>query len=99
VIPVTDFYKDFGNELVDKFSDMSGVKQIARTTAKQTASDLGFLAAEKIFESGKIKREDIRHTMLLEMNESTLIKTHKLCFLYIRTKNYKPLRKINDKLN
>lgn len=59
VIPVTDFYKDFGNELVDKFSDMSGVKQIARTTAKQTASDLGFLAAEKIFESGKIKREDI----------------------------------------
>ena len=58
-IPVTSFYKDFGQELVDKFSDMAGVKEIAHTSEKQTASDLGYLAAKNIFESRKVQREDI----------------------------------------
>lgn len=59
VTPVTDFYPIFGQELVDKFSDMSGVKQIRRTTQKQTASDLGYCAAKQIFDSGRINKEDI----------------------------------------
>lgn len=58
-IPISDFYNSFGKDLVDKFSEMAGVKQIAHTSIKQTASDLGFTAAEKIFERGTIKREDI----------------------------------------
>lgn len=58
-IPVTDFYETFGQELVDKFSDMAGVKQIAHSSEKQTASDLGYIAAKQIFDSGKIKKEDI----------------------------------------
>lgn len=58
-IPFTDFYETFGQEIVDKFSDMTGVKQIAHSTEKQTASDLGYLAARQIFDSGKIKKEDI----------------------------------------
>lgn len=58
-IPVSSFYKDFGQELVDKFSDMAGVKEIAHTSEKQTASDLGYVAAKNIFESGKAQREDI----------------------------------------
>jgi len=58
-IPITDFYKDFGQDLVDKFSEMAGVKQIAHTSARQTASDLGFIAAQNIFDSGKVKKEEI----------------------------------------
>ncbi|MCF8427113.1 MAG: ketoacyl-ACP synthase III [Bacteroidia bacterium] len=58
-IQISDFYESFGKDLVDKFSEMAGVKQIAHTSLKQTASDLGFIAAEKVFESGKAKREDI----------------------------------------
>jgi 3-oxoacyl-[acyl-carrier-protein] synthase-3 len=58
-IPVTDFYNDFGKELVDKFSGMAGVQQIFRSQPKQTASDLGFIAAEEIFRAGKAAREEI----------------------------------------
>jgi 3-oxoacyl-[acyl-carrier-protein] synthase-3 len=58
-ISVTSFYKAFGEDLVSKFSEMSGVKQIAHSIPEQTASDLGFIAAEQIFASGKIKKEDI----------------------------------------
>ncbi len=58
-ISVTSFDKAFGEDLVSKFSEMSGVKQIAHSIPEQTASDLGFIAAEQIFVSGKIKKEDI----------------------------------------
>lgn len=58
-IPVESFYDTFGEDLVTKFSEMSGVKQIAHSILEQTASDLGFIAAEQIFSSGKIKKEDI----------------------------------------
>ena len=58
-VSVESFYDSFGKDIVDKFSEMAGVKQIAQTTSKQTASDLGFLAAKKIFDSGKVNKEDI----------------------------------------
>jgi len=58
-IPISSFYQSFGQDLVDKFSEMAGVKQIAHTSDLQTASDLGFIAANEIFESGKVKKEDI----------------------------------------
>jgi len=58
-IPVTDFYEDFGKDLVDKFSTMAGVKQIFRTQPQQTASDLGYIAAREIFKSGKAAVEEI----------------------------------------
>ncbi|MGA9211164.1 ketoacyl-ACP synthase III [Kaistella sp.] len=58
-IPVTDFYKDFGEELVDKFSGMAGVKEIYRSKPEQTASDLGYLAAQEIFEAGKASADEI----------------------------------------
>jgi 3-oxoacyl-[acyl-carrier-protein] synthase-3 len=58
-IPVTDFYDDFGEELVDKFSGMAGVTQIFRAQPKQTASDLGYIAAREIFKSGKAFAEEI----------------------------------------
>lgn len=58
-IPIAAFYDDFGEEMVNKFSQMSGVKKIAHSSDNQTASDLGCAAAEKIFEQGKIKKSDI----------------------------------------
>lgn len=58
-IAVESFYDQFGEDLVSKFSEMSGVKQIAHSIPEQTASDLGFIAARNIFESGKVKKEDI----------------------------------------
>lgn len=58
-IPITDFYDDFGQELVDKFSEMAGVKQIFHSQPKQTASDLGYIAASEIFKSGKAEIDDI----------------------------------------
>jgi 3-oxoacyl-[acyl-carrier-protein] synthase-3 len=57
--PVESFYDIFGENLVSKFSEMSGVKQIAHSIPEQTASDLGFIAGSNIFNSGKIKKEDI----------------------------------------
>jgi len=38
---------------------MAGVQQIFRSQPKQTASDLGFIAAEEIFKAGKAAREEI----------------------------------------
>ncbi|MFN3942993.1 MAG: 3-oxoacyl-ACP synthase III family protein [Flavobacterium sp.] len=58
-IPVESFYGLFGEDLVSKFSEMSGVKQIAHSLPEQTASDLGFIAAREIFKSGKVKEEEI----------------------------------------
>lgn len=58
-IQVSDFYKDFGQELVDRFSEMAGVKQIFHTSPEQTASDLGYIAAREIFQAGKALPEEI----------------------------------------
>ena len=58
-VEISDFYDDFGKELVDKFSEMAGVKSIFRSKPEQTASDLGYIAAEEIFKSGKSAREEI----------------------------------------
>ena len=58
-ILIEEFYPDFGKEMVDKFSELSGVRQIVRSSAKQTASDLGFIAARQIFDKGNIKKEEI----------------------------------------
>jgi 3-oxoacyl-[acyl-carrier-protein] synthase-3 len=58
-IPISDFYKDFGQDLVDKFSSMAGVQQIFRSKPIQTASDLGYIAAKEVFKSGKATAEEI----------------------------------------
>jgi 3-oxoacyl-[acyl-carrier-protein] synthase-3 len=58
-INIESFYDSFGKDLVTKFSEMSGVKQISHSIPSQTASDLGCIAAQNIFNSGKVKKEDI----------------------------------------
>lgn len=53
------FYEEFGEESVKRFSEMTGVKEFRRAKQHQTASDLGYVAAEKILTEKGIDRESI----------------------------------------
>lgn len=56
----TDTYKTlFGNEEVEKFMKMTGVRATRRTSEYQTCSDLGFRAASELLEKKGIKRDEI----------------------------------------
>lgn len=56
----TESYKPlFGDEEVDKFIEMTGVKASHRTSEHQTCSDLGYKAAQELLEKKKINREEI----------------------------------------
>ena len=56
----TESYKPlFGNEEVDKFMDMTGVRASYRTTEHQTCSDLGFRAASELLSQKNISKEDV----------------------------------------
>ena len=56
----TESYKPlFGNEEVEKFMEMTGVRASHRTTEFQTCSDLGFRAAKELLEKKNINPEEI----------------------------------------
>ncbi len=56
----TESFKDiFGEEEVNKFMTMTGIRETRRTTEHQTASDLGFTAAKELLERKGIDRNDI----------------------------------------
>lgn len=56
----TDDYKSFFTEAeVNRFKYMTGIEQHRVTNEYQTASDLGFVAAEKIIAEKKINRDEI----------------------------------------
>lgn len=56
----TESYKPlFGDEEVDKFIEMTGVRVSHRTSEHQTCSDLGYRAACELLEKKKINREEI----------------------------------------
>lgn len=56
----TEHFKElFGEEEVDKFMLMTGVRQTRRTSEYQTASDLGYTAAEALLNHKKIDRKEI----------------------------------------
>lgn len=50
----SDYYDQFGQDNVDKFTKMTGVQEVRRTGAYQTASDLGYAAAEKLLQQKAI---------------------------------------------
>lgn len=58
-VSLDEFAERFGQETVDKFSKMTGVKEFHKTRIHQTASDLGFAAAEKLLRDKNIPREEI----------------------------------------
>lgn len=58
-VHVASFYEEFGEESVKRFSEMTGVKEFRRAKPHQTASDLGYTAAERIITEKKVDRETI----------------------------------------
>lgn len=55
-----DSYKPlFGEDEVDKFKEMTGVKSSRRTSEHQTTSDLGYRAAAELLERKGIKKDEI----------------------------------------
>lgn len=58
-IRAEDYYEKFSRENVDKFVDMTGVKAVRKTAPHQTASDLGFVAAENLISKKGIDRSGI----------------------------------------
>ena len=56
----TESYKDlFGDEEVEKFMAMTGVRASRRTSEHQTASDLCYRAAEELLKAKNIDRSEI----------------------------------------
>ena len=58
-VETTSFYPKFGKKYVEDFINMAGVKSTYRTSEKQTASDLCFVAARNLLENKKVSVEDI----------------------------------------
>ena len=55
----TDYYDQFGKEIVDKTIKMTGVKYSYRTPEEQTASDLCFVAAKNLIEKKNVNKDKI----------------------------------------
>ena len=60
VVKSTDFISSFGEEAVRKFVEMTGVQEHREVSEHQTASDLAFVAAEKLLREKQIDPADIR---------------------------------------
>ena len=59
VVKTDDFKENFGEETIDKFKSMVGVREHRKTKEHQTASDLGYAAAEKIIKEKQVDRAEI----------------------------------------
>ena len=59
IVEVDSFKPQFGDELVDRFKILTGIKQFRKTAPHQTASDLGYVAAEEIINRKNVDRESI----------------------------------------
>lgn len=59
VVTGEDFYDQFGVDSVKKFQESTGVKQFRKTKEHQTASDLCYAAAENIFNTKGVNRDEI----------------------------------------
>ena len=58
-VTVESFADRFGKETVEKFTRMTGVKEFRRTQSHQTASDLGYTAAEQLLAKKNVDRNEI----------------------------------------
>lgn len=59
VVKSTDFNEKFGEEAVSKFIELTGVEEHRVSLEHQTASDFGYIAAEKILTEKDIDRDSI----------------------------------------
>lgn len=60
VVKAESYYDKFGQDNVDKFVKMTGVKEVRKTSEFQTASDLGYAAAEELIARKGLNRDDIK---------------------------------------
>ncbi|MBQ9882221.1 MAG: ketoacyl-ACP synthase III [Synergistes sp.] len=58
-VDVDSFKPRFGDEAVEKFKAATGIHGFCKALAGQTASDLGFAAAERLLEGKEINRDEI----------------------------------------
>lgn len=59
VVKVDDYIPKFGVEAIERYKKMTGIEQLRETHEKQTASDLGCAAAEKLLTEKGIGRDEI----------------------------------------
>lgn len=59
IVKPTDFVDAFGEEEVNKFMEMTGVRETRRTLEHQTASDLGFTAADALLKKKNLDPAEI----------------------------------------
>lgn len=60
VVKAEDYYEKFGKDNVDKFVKMTGVKEVRKASTYQTASDLGYAAAEELIARKNIDRSEVK---------------------------------------
>ena len=58
-VKIDDFTNQFGEETIKKYKIMTGIEEFRKSSDKQTASDLGFAAAENLINKLNILREEI----------------------------------------
>lgn len=58
-VKAEEYYERFGRENVDKFVNMTGVGAVRKSSLHQTASDLGFAAAEELLAAKRVDRSEI----------------------------------------
>lgn len=58
-LAVASYNEMFGEDVVSKFTEMTGVKSVCRSIPEQTASDLGYEAAVNLFQKSNVSKEDI----------------------------------------
>lgn len=59
IVSVDEFADKFGADYVEKFKASTGIKQFHQTAEHQTASDLCYVAAERIFDEKNLERDSI----------------------------------------
>lgn len=59
VVQIDDFVSEFGREAIEKYKVMTGIQQFHKTKDDQTASDLGFAAAQKLLQAKGIPKGSI----------------------------------------
>ncbi|WP_027124328.1 3-oxoacyl-ACP synthase III family protein [Gelidibacter mesophilus] len=58
-VEVKSYTETFGEDIIRKFIETTGVESVCRSIPEQTASDLGYEAALNLFQNTEIKKEEI----------------------------------------
>jgi 3-oxoacyl-[acyl-carrier-protein] synthase-3 len=59
IVKVDSFITSFGEDVVKRFKTMTGIEEYRKTSVNQTASDLGYVAAERLLNEKNISRSEI----------------------------------------